>query len=560
MSECPICAEKFTTQLRKAVKCPYCEFSSCIQCNKRYLTETTKDPHCMNTDCNVGWNNDFMTETFTKSWYNGAYQQHRKEILFSREEARLQETMELVQFLQDVYEYYDNSMEFTDIELVKTNYITKRLDDKLSRCNDQTTRNEIQKQIQESTTTHNKLMRRKDLLDTLTRRAMVVVWGTPQVENEMLNIQNVVYNNLDVLNNQQEGGLTTVQRKQFTMPCPKANCLGFLSQRYKCSLCEVYVCHQCHELKKGDVDNDHICNHDVVKSVQLIKRDSKSCPSCHSLIHRYAGCPQMWCTVCKVAFDWRTGRIDNGPVHNPHYAEWLQRNNPQRLAGRMLAIRACGADISQDRMLHMFHRLNITREFAFYNLVYFIGTIHHFDQVELHQLRTKVNGSMMLDRYKRNLGFSRIVANWSFDDQLGRRRELLAPTEDPNRRFRLLYILGAFEKDVAKTLLQKQEKSRFQATAWYNLYDMFTNTSKDLLVQLESFLVENRGNQQLCIQEIERCYNEIVKLCQYLNFHSSSLHRQQNKTSQILYITRFLQHKKSYTFRCQSLEDPLTAQ
>jgi hypothetical protein len=33
----------------------------------------------------------------------------------------------------------------------------------------------------------------------------------------------------------------------------------------------------------------------------------------------------MWCTVkdCNTAFDWATGRIVNGPVHNPHYHQWL---------------------------------------------------------------------------------------------------------------------------------------------------------------------------------------------------------------------------------------------
>lgn len=512
----------------------------------------------MSTECNVGWNNDFMMETFTKTWYNGAYQQHRKEILFSREEARLQETMELVQFLQDVYEYYDNTSELNEIEHVKMKYANQRLYEKRSRCKDQGTRDAFTKQIDESNTNILRHGRRKQLLDQLTSRAMVVVWGTPQVENELQTIQNIIYNNLDLLDNQQEGGLTKVQRKQFTMPCPKDECLGFLSQRYKCSLCEVYVCHQCHEVKKGDNDDEHMCNDDVVKSVQLIKRDSKSCPSCHSLIHRYEGCPQMWCTQCKVAFDWRTGRIDNGPVHNPHYADWLQRNNPQQLAGRMLAIRACGADISQDRMMHMFRSLNITRVFPFYNLVHFIQTIHHFDQVELHQLRSKVNGSVFLDRYKRTLENIRIVPKWSLDEtRWGYRQEYVNPNDDPNRRFRLLYILGAIEKESAKTLLQKKEKTRFQATAWYSLYDMFVNTSKDLLVQLESFLVENRGDQRVCVQEIEQCYIEIVKLCQYLNFHSFALHKQQNKSGQILHITNVLSYKASYSFRCDSLADAL---
>jgi hypothetical protein len=44
----------------------------------------------------------------------------------------------------------------------------------------------------------------------------------------------------------------------------------------------------------------------------------------------------MWCIMegCNTAFDWVSGRIVTGAVHNPHYYEWLRRQgNVQREAG-----------------------------------------------------------------------------------------------------------------------------------------------------------------------------------------------------------------------------------
>lgn len=35
-------------------------------------------------------------------------------------------------------------------------------------------------------------------------------------------------------------------------------------------------------------------------------------------------CDQMYCTICHTAFSWRTGQIETGRVHNPHYYQHLR--------------------------------------------------------------------------------------------------------------------------------------------------------------------------------------------------------------------------------------------
>ena len=83
------------------------------------------------------------------------------------------------------------------------------------------------------------------------------------------------------------GGRTVVERKQFVRACPADNCRGFLSTAWKCGLCNVNVCPQCHEIKK---EENHECKPENVETAKLLAKDSKPCPSCGAMIFRIEGC------------------------------------------------------------------------------------------------------------------------------------------------------------------------------------------------------------------------------------------------------------------------------
>jgi hypothetical protein len=118
------------------------------------------------------------------------------------------------------------------------------------------------------------------------------------------------------------------ERRVFVMPCPASGCRGFLSQAYKCGVCDIYACPECREIKGVTREAAHTCNPDTVATVQRLKKECRGCPECGTNIFKIEGCDQMFCTNCNTPFSWLSGKkITNGAIHNPHYFEMLRAAN-----------------------------------------------------------------------------------------------------------------------------------------------------------------------------------------------------------------------------------------
>jgi hypothetical protein len=145
-----------------------------------------------------------------------------------------------------------------------------------------------------------------------------------------------------------DASLPAAQREHaaFVRPCPNtaANCRGFLSTQWKCNLCNMWTCKDCHEMKGDAQDTPHVCNADNLASAKLIDAETRACPKCGARVYKISGCNQMFCTACNdCAFDWVTGRIET-VIHNPHYYEFQRQLNggqAPRVPGDIL----CGREI-----------------------------------------------------------------------------------------------------------------------------------------------------------------------------------------------------------------------
>jgi hypothetical protein len=266
MTDCPICLEDFNKK-SKIITCT-CGYTLHLKCCQDYLLYQSKDPHCMY--CKKVWNIDFQYDNLTKSFINGKYKTHRKQLLFEREKAQFPATMNQV------------------IEYKKIHDYEKELEEKKIRLN------ELK---QELYTLEGDIYTRKNRISNM-RRGIYAVGNKSQEQ----------------------------EKKVFIKPCPVTDCRGFLSTAYKCGVCATHTCAKCFEVKgktKEEID-EHVCDENNVKNAEAIKSETKGCPKCGVPIYKISGCDQMWCTNCNIAFSWKTGRVETGRVHNPHYYQWIK--------------------------------------------------------------------------------------------------------------------------------------------------------------------------------------------------------------------------------------------
>lgn len=126
-----------------------------------------------------------------------------------------------------------------------------------------------------------------------------------------------------------EGGTkeTATERRAFVMPCPAPACRGFLSTAYKCGVCDVFCCPQCHEVKGMDREAPHTCNPNTLATVQALKKECRPCPECGANIFKIEGCFQkdtpvlLWNGSVKMSQDIAIGDVLVGDDGEPRTVE-----------------------------------------------------------------------------------------------------------------------------------------------------------------------------------------------------------------------------------------------
>lgn len=421
---CPVCVESYSKERRKVISCEFCDYLACSQCVKQYVLSTPDTPHCMN--CRKGWGRLSLAKKFTKSFMNNEYKKARENILFNLERSMFPETQP----------YVENAL-----QILKNNA-----------------------RITELT---------KDVFTMRHRRALwtVVDIDTKVIELDMRKAIIFAEHELELLeftNQTLSRGVNEdriKESKTFVKACPRENCKGFLSSRWKCGICEHYTCRDCHE----PIDEHHTCDANTVETIKHLKTSEyKPCPSCGVIISKINGCSQMFCTnpSCRTAFDWVTLRIVTGKIHNPHYYEYIRtRGHTDREIG----------DIQCDALPD------------------YIGFYH---AIRTKQCFTARQITMFSE-------FHRLV--------LDMRDHIQNPEMDVfqlNLSERISYMMGRTTEVYFKSFIQQRDKCIHKQKELSMVKTTFVQIVTDILMRL---MVETSKSM---VQEIEQ---EIKTACEYVN-------------------------------------------
>jgi hypothetical protein len=324
---CSICTDCYTSTIRKKIVCKYCNHDTCSKCVEQYLLSRHDDAHCMH--CRVNYSDVVLREICTKTYLQQTFFQHRQEVLINRSRAQLPALQEEALRERRIREHR------IVIDELCTEH--KKLGDERAelRCEYVRLLEQWGKtRISEAHSPEEREEARKKKSDI--RKLMEECEGKQHVKTDLMleikrninHVRTLIYRNNQNPEQEQEAveEKKEEEKKRFIRRCVREECKGFLSQAWKCGMCEWYSCNKCFALKGAEHDSPHECTKEALETAELIRKNCKPCPKCGEQIEHGGGCSQMWCITCQTPWDWNTGKIvTSGPIHNPLYYEWQRR-------------------------------------------------------------------------------------------------------------------------------------------------------------------------------------------------------------------------------------------
>jgi hypothetical protein len=189
--------------------------------------------------------------------------------------------------------------------------------------------------------------------------------------------------------------------------------------------------------------------------------------------HRFLGadltvlrnCDQMWCTECHTGFSWSTGEIERGNIHNPHYYEFMRRNQGRGGQAREIRDIPCGGLPDYTELYQKFRRILPSDEYV------------------------------VLEPFHRVIGEVMDLRAWY------RRRNL-----EDKREIRVKYLLKDYDDVQFKRMLQMKAKAQDKVTSIDQVLDMFVMASTSILQRVRDISTKEEALEILIELEEMRKY------------------------------------------------------
>ncbi len=563
---CFICLEPFTKQPnRKPVICPHCPSSrsepACVRCIQHYISTSIEDPHC--PSCRKVWTYDYICENFLKTWYNGEFKKQREAILMDRERSRLPEAQPwaermrraatehkpaLLEVKRRECELKNRQASIQCERVIFQNNYRFKVDSEGPQPSG-IYRSTLQRLEENARTVERQIYRTTQELEMLDRLYYNMINMSDQElqqhqDYDRIQAQVRAENpNVDRATEEAliQSMIATIdykkgQARTFTMKCPGAECRGFLSTAYKCGICERSTCAQC--LIQYPIDDPkgeaHVCSEDDKKTVELIKKSCRNCPSCGMSIYRIEGCNQMFCTACNTAFDWASGQILNTrQIHNPHYTDYLRRSGGGAETDAPVNYNPCNQN--EPMGVAVFGRnyinpINYVVDYIFYSAkgeelekkkeyIYYINHV-----AEVVRLTTHIRNEEL-----RNLQND-------------------IPTGVTNQKLNAEYLAGKHSQEVWKKKIMENDVKRLAYNEAIQSYEAFNAVCGDLYANFV-----HRYNETLTV--IPNHFNELFIRGEVHKIQSAIRRYLKNneKDSLIETIDSFIEHYKQLTLETKEL-------
>jgi hypothetical protein len=244
-------------------------------------------------------------------------------------------------------------------------------------------------------------------------------------------------------------------KRRYIKRCINVVCKGFLDESFKCGLCLIAVCTDCHdELRQG-----HLCKPELVASIKAIRQEARPCPSCAILISKIDGCDQMWCTQCHVTYSWNSGQVEKGLTHNPHYYEWARKNGGLARHPEDLDVRCNGLPSYRSIISVFSDEAKSAKRGSSFN--------------EMSEKTDDASSLQILTEIYRYVNHIKVYLV-----------DTVALEPRDNFAWRIRYMANEMDIERFKLLLDQQDKQYRKCLAGYHVYNMIYQASGDLFRNL----------------------------------------------------------------------------